>query len=203
MARVLIWNPDAGAFDVVNPAMEESMPYAESLMLSAAAFFGASPNDIAWTDRRALESLDRLCRRFGQPFSVDHAFCRMAAGKPFSMHATGTAFAVGRTLPPEERGRLFRCALESGLFGYVGMPYDGGDTVRLSQMRTLPRLSVGDRGVAVCVLQDALLQKKLYRAALTGTFCLETRRALLRLQAAKGIAQTGVADAAAWAAALH
>lgn len=180
------------------------MPGLTILPMLVEDFFYLSCTDVAWTHRAALDALDQLCLEFDEPFSVDLAFRPPIRERSLRgvQHAAGIAFEIGRTLPQERRQALYYAALKSELFSDVLPPYLAGRSVRVSLARGLPGLSFGDVGVHVFLLQTALLEGGLYRGALTGRFCEQTRRGVRRLQLALGLPASGRVGGREWRALL-
>lgn len=200
--RLYVWEPENAAFLIHECPLEARMPYLDHLRFSVSDFVRLNNTDVCWTDRRALTALDGLCRRTGVPFLLDCGFRRPGAAgiNPLSPHCAGLAFALGKDLPKGERELLRACALGTGAFHRVGMPYESGLSLHLTLLPFPARLEAGDGGAAVLALQDRLLFAGLYRGALTGVYGEETRRAVLRLQRRMGLPETGRMEAACWQA---
>lgn len=181
------------------------MPGMRILPLTVSDFLYLANTDIAWTHRGALDALDALCERFGEPFSVDVAFRPVGrcARMEDAQHFAGLAFEIGRTLSPARRTELYHAALRSGLFLQVSPPYLSGLSVRVATARDLPPLSAGDVGVHVFMLQSALLYAGFLRGALTGRYCAQTTRDVRRMQVACALEATGVMRGADWRALLR
>lgn len=167
------------------------MPFVERFAFPAGTFLGRSHTSFAWSDRRALEALDALAALFPVPFSVSHAFADPALPSP---HGSGSAFNIGRDLSPRQRTLLRHAAVRSGLFYRVSPDVLAPDCVHIEALA--PRtLKPGDVGADVCQLQALLQHGGAHSVALSGTYCEETRRAVLRAQHAHSLPQTGNADA--------
>ena len=180
------------------------MPGMRRLPLAVSDFLYRANTDVAWTHRGALDALDDLCERFGEPFSVDLAF-RMTgrcARTEDAQHFAGIAFEIGRTLSPERRAKLYHAAMQCRRFLYVSPPYLSGLSVRVAMLRELPLLRMGDVGVHVFTLQSALANEGLFLGALTGRYCLQTERGVRRLQARCALAVTGEMRSTDWRALL-
>ena len=200
--RLYVWEPENAAFLIHECPPEAQMPYVDHLRFSVYDYVRGGKTDLCWADRRGLSALDGLYRRSGVPFRVDCGFRRPVGPgtDPLSPHCAGLAFDVGKDLPPPEREALRSAALNGGWFHRVQMPYESGLSLHLALCPFPTRLGSRDAGPAVLALQDLLLRCRLYRGALTGTYCNETRRAVLRLQRKADLPETGRMEGRCWQA---
>ena len=186
---LLIFDPALGAARLFDLPVWEQMPFVEGFPLSVAAFLGCSHAGFAWTDRRALDALDALAAWYA-PLSVNRAFADVLRSFP---HAGGTAFDLCRGRPVRERAALRRAALATGRFWMADADVRSPDCLHVEVLR--PRaLRPGDAGADVCRLQALLQRCGAHEAALSGTYCEGTRRAVLRAEQALGLRATGCAS---------
>ncbi len=150
------------------------MPHVQRFFFPVSDFIAGAHSAVAWTDTRALVALDMLARRYPAPFTVRSAFRRY----PDTHRNSGLCFS----LVSEKPKALRACCLESGLFASVSPPYLGGQAVTVA----IDCPPCGDCGVHVFALQDALKYRGFFTGPLSGTLCLDTRRALARLTNAEG-----------------
>ena len=200
---IFVYHEENGAFSLHELPYSAQMPFVAHLPFTVEDFFSSARSDVAWTERRALDALDRLFVESGVAFSVDGAFRRGngEGRRCVSMHDAGLAFRLGEGLPAEQRVRLRGEALRSGRFSCVQMPYACGRSVHVCVGEERPALGLGDAGAQVFVLQDALINaSNWYAGALSGMYCHATARAVRRAQLALGLPVTGRADARFWAA---
>lgn len=186
---LLIFDPACGAARLFELPVWAQMPFVERFSLSVAAFFGCSHAGFAWTDRRALDALDALAALY-EPLSVCRAFADALSSFP---HAGGTAFDLCRGRSARERAAIRRTALATGRFWMADADVRSPDCVHVEAL--MPRaLRPGDAGADVCRLQALLQRCGAHEAALSGTYCEGTRRAVLRAQQALGLGATGSAS---------
>ena len=141
------------------------MPFVERFPFPVSAFLGRSHLSFAWSDRRALEALDALASSTPFPLRVSRAFSEPGCPSP---HGNGTAFDVGRELPPQKRARLRCDAVRTGRFYHVGTESLPPDCLHLEALP--PRaLRPGDVGADVCRLQALLQRFGTQTAARSGT----------------------------------
>lgn len=137
------------------------MPHVQRFFFPVSDFTAGAHSAVAWTDARALTALDMLARRY-----------------PDIHRNSGLCFS----LVSEKPEALRACCIESGLFASVSPPFLGGQAVTV----TIDCPPSGDCGVHIFALQDALKYRGFFTGPLSGTLCLETRRALARLTNAGG-----------------
>ena len=194
MERILyLYEPAERRFRRLPVSEHAQMPCVERLRFPVSAFARGAEGDLLWTDRRALVALDALAKDAGFPFEVDCGFRRQPMGGRALLchHAAGTAFDVGRSLPPGKQNALRLLAVSGGLFRWVEMPYASGTLLRLSLVRRFPALEAGFVGPYVLLLQDLLLRAGAYRGPLTGVFSEETERGVRRAERLLGLPATG------------
>lgn len=150
------------------------MPHVQRFFFPVSDFTAGAHSAVAWTDARALTTLDMLARRYPAPFTVRSAFRRY----PDIHRGSGLCFS----LVSEKTDALRACCIESKLFASVSPPFFGGQAVTV----TVDCPPSEGCGVHIFALQDALKYQGLFTGPLSGTLCLETRRALARLTNAGG-----------------
>lgn len=166
------------------------MPFVERFSFPVSVFLGRAHLAFAWSDRRALEALDALSAAAPFPLRVSRAFAEPALPSP---HGGGTAFDVGRELPPPARARLRRAAVRTGRFYHVGTESLPPDCLHLEALA--PRtLRPGDTGADVCRLQALLQHCGLQGVARSGTYCQSTQQAVLHLQRTLSLPPSGAVD---------
>ncbi len=156
----------------------------------------------AWSDERLLQAYEAVCRAFG-PVWIGACFKRTAKGQ--SAHYAGLALDMGQSMPPSERAALYRFCLQSPLFSYVEPGYLTPSWVHAEISiappcipgRGYPFLKPGDAGPHVFILQEKLCRLG-FPCLLCGHFTESTRRALVRYQRKKGLADHGFADGVVW-----
>lgn len=150
------------------------MPHVQRFFFPVSDFTAGAHSAVAWTDARALMALDMLARHYPAPFTVRCAFRRF----PDVQRNRGLCFSLMSDKP----NALRACCLQSKLFLSVSPPFFGGQAVTV--VADCP--PAGERGVHIFAMQDALKYQGLFSGPLSGTLCLETRRALARLTNAGG-----------------
>ena len=164
--------------------LTEDLPYLRWSRLTQEQFLGGATPSLAWTDRRLLEAYDQLCALFGSTIPVTGGFHRLSSGihTGQSAHYAGLALDLGSHFPDLEREELRRCAIQYGGFGYVEPPCIAPTWVHVELIpaapalpdQGYPALGLGDRGVHVLVLEQALCLLGMYRGAITGVYSAAT-----------------------------
>jgi len=202
--KVLIFNHRTEQWENYNLEPFEQMPYASGF-LTVGEFRGQSRSACIWSDRRMLEKFQYVCRYYDEPIRVNYAFRRIEEGghRGLSAHYAGTAFDMGKYLPAALRRELKRFLIREGLFSYVEPDCMAPVWIHAQNDYTYPNLYPGDRGVYVCVLQDALRIAGIYCGALTGCFCGMTKNAVCRFQHANDLFADGIVNHLTWHCLLY
>lgn len=206
---MIIWvhNSQTGQMERFERGLREPMPYANETLL-VGEFRGTSQTHIMWTMSKTMTAWTTIREMWGRPIYLPYAFKRIGEGghAPQSQHYAGTAFDCGQNLTNAGRARLRTMAAESGLFTYVEPAYLTPTWVHFDT-RTLPPACAtggypvqrrGQRGVYVCVLQDALNTTTNAKLSIDGIFGARTDDALLFFQATHGLAADGIVGCATW-----
>ncbi len=119
--KILVYNNATDKMETFNRNLDDPMPYAQDRFLTVREFRGSSKSDLLWTDRRAVESFNRLRNLFGRPIDVGYAFKRIGEGGHGlqSQHYAGTAFDIAQRMTAAERDRLRNIAITNRVFTYV------------------------------------------------------------------------------------
>jgi len=154
----------------------DPMPYTTHGSLSVKDFRADSKSSILWTTVTAMLTWNRLFHAFTNPHPPLHAFKRICEGghPPQSQHYSGTAFDF-----PFPTSAFPHISASNSSYGY-------------------PPLHLGDTGVYVLVLQDALFTLGISPCALDGFFGSLTKEALCNFQQSFFIPVTGYADELTW-----
>ncbi len=174
--------------------------------LTVREFLARSYSDIGWTDLRLAEAFSALCDEYG-PIYAGVGFRRLKSGihRGQSSHYAGLALDIGQGLPSQMQAELRGFCIKSELFSYVQPDYRTPSWVHVevksasqdSYFPGYPFLELGDWGVHVFLLQDALTLCG-FSCPLTGHFTHATRKALLGFQSMEELTSKGYADATTW-----
>lgn len=117
--KILVYNPTTNRMETYYRTLNQNMPYTNNL--SVREFRGSSKSDILWTDKRLLDSWNKLRREYGKPIKVGFAFKRIGEGghSGMSQHYAGMAMDMAQNLSSSERDKLRNLAIKLGIFGYV------------------------------------------------------------------------------------
>lgn len=162
----------------------------------------------AWAGKGEIDSLPagRLCLVFRQDAPGKMGHVGLYLGDGTVVHARGHAWGVVRQKLGE--ARFTHWGVPAGLYTATDSADaaredegKGGSTVT-DETAAETRMAKGDKGEAVKALQRRLMALGLGLAkyGADGSFGAETETAVKRLQADAGLEQTGVMDAATWAA---
>lgn len=206
--KILVYNPSTNKMETYNRELDEPMPYSQGNNLTVREFRGSSNSDTLWTDRRAIEAFNKLRNLYGKEIPVGYAFKRIGEGghTGMSQHYAGMAFDVGQKLNNEERSKLRQLATNYKLFTYVEPESLTPTWVHVDKRANnpacatggYPTIRQGSKGVYVAVLQDALNFLGYNAGAIDGIFGNNTKNAVVRYQAAKGLKQDGIVGCNTW-----
>ncbi len=209
MTTILIYNPTINAIERYERQETDPMPYSVGAYLSVNEFRGSSLSSVLWSDRRAIESFNITRANWGRPIFVGFAFKRIWEGGHGcqSQHYAGVAFDVAQNLTTAERAQLRTLAENLGVWSYVEPAYLTPTWVHLDRRlgppacpAGYPMLRLGNRGVYVLVLQDALNALGYTGGGLDGVFGSGTRNAVIRYQRDQGLAADGIVGCLTWTA---
>lgn len=206
--KILIYNPSTNKMETFYRELNEPMPYSKEKYLTVGEFKANSKTDLLWSDRRAIEAFNRLREIYGKPIPVGYAFKRISEGghTGMSQHYAGVAFDVGQRLNNEQRSIIRNIARNYRLFTYVE-PENLTPTWVHIDKRILPPacptggypvVKKGGKGVYVAVLQDALNTLGYNAGMIDGIFGNNTKNAVVRYQAKKGLTQDGIVGCNTW-----
>ena len=206
--KILVYNPSTNKMETYYKELNESMPYSKDNFFMVREFKSNSKTDLLWTDRRAIEAFNRLREIYGKPIPVGYAFKRISEGghTGMSQHYAGVAFDVGQRLDNEQRSIIRNIARNYRLFTYVE-PENLTPTWVHVDKRILPPacptggypvVKQGGKGVYVAVLQDALNILGYNAGIIDGVFGNNTKNAVVRYQASKGLTQDGIVGCKTW-----
>ena len=206
--KILVYNPTLNRMETYYRELNDPMPYSKDNFLTVGEFKSNSKTDLLWTDRRAIEAFNRLREIYGKPIPVGYAFKRISEGghTGMSQHYAGVAFDVGQRLDNEQRNIIRNIARNYRLFTYVE-PEDLTPTWVHIDKRILPPacptggypvVKQGSKGVYVAVLQDALNTLGNNAGIIDGIFGNNTKKAVVRYQASRGLNQDGIVGCNTW-----
>ncbi|MCM0649930.1 peptidoglycan-binding protein [Clostridium swellfunianum] len=208
MPKILVYNHVTGRMETYYRGFLEPMPYVVGRTLTVGEFRAYSKSNLLWTDRRMMQAWNTFRRGWGRSIFVGYAFKRIWEGghSGQSQHYAGLAMDLGQTLSAAQRYALRRYAVNSGLWTYVEpasltprwVHVDKRFGAPACASGGYPLLSVGSKGVYVCILQDALNTLGFTSSSIDGVFGYGTRRAVLNFQRQWGLPQTGRADCGTW-----
>ena len=208
--KILVYNDKTNKMETYYKNLDEPMPYIEDNYLTVGEFKGSSNSDILWTDRRLMESFNKLRNLYGNAIPVRYAFKRIAEGghSNMSQHYAGMAMDMAQALNDEERAKIRNIARENNLFTYVE-PAELTPTWVHVDSRTpnpactsggYPLVTSGDKGVYVLVLQDALNTLGYNAGNIDGIFGHNTKNAVIRFQKALNLTADGIVGCNTWTA---
>ena len=206
--KILVYNPTLNRMETYYRELNDPMPYSKDNFLTVGEFKSNSKTDLLWTDRRAIEAFNRLREIYGKPIPVGYAFKRISEGghTGMSQHYAGVAFDVGQRLDNEQRNIIRNIARNYRLFTYVE-PEDLTPTWVHIDKRILPPacptggypvVKQGSKGVYVAVLQDTLNTLGNNAGIIDGIFGNNTKKAVVRYQASRGLNQDGIVGCNTW-----
>lgn len=208
MATVYVYNDATGGVERYEKGLDEAMPYVIGRTMTVREFRGSSCSNVLWTDRRAIRAWNITRQTYNAPIPMMFAFKRIWEGghSGQSQHYAGVAYDVGQTLSAAERRRLHTIAEETGAWSYVEPLVLTPGWVHLDRRSGppacpsggYPALRLGNRGVYVFVMQDALNALGYTGGGLDGVFGAGTENALRRFQTAAGLTSDGIAGCNTW-----
>lgn len=207
-----IFEPDSKEWIVREMLPGSPLPYARHSLLSVDSFRSRSTSNLIWTDMRAIKALDLLLA-LSDTKIVRYAFRRIgeAVHTGQSAHYAGLAFDLGYRLSLIEQLHLAELALTCCGFERVEPLSLTPGWLHVEKLIAepaslkggYPLLKLGDRGVHVFVLQDALLRHEMLSAGITGCFCSATAFDVRRFQTAFALEPTGKVNALTWEALMR
>jgi hypothetical protein len=206
MAKVMVYNPSTQRMEVYYRGLTERMPYA--MNMTVREFRGGSRSDILWTDKRFMESWNRLRAAYGKPITIGFGFKRIGEGghANMSQHYAGMALDMAQTFSSAERDKLRNLASSLGVFTYVEPKVLTPSWVHVdSRFGTsacprggFPAVQNGSKGVYVAVAQDALNTLGFSPGTIDGVFGAKTRDAVIRFQRLNDLTADGIVNCATW-----
>lgn len=212
MTTLYVYNNQAGRFETVKDPYA-GLPFIRHSRLTMRDLLGHWKPEIAWTDRRALEAYDACCALWRETIPVNSAFrplCVCRTAYP-SAHYAGCAFDMGKGFPASKRERLRLACINDGEWDYVEPTHTAPTWVHAEirpdcgkgPRNLFPRLRIGDKGVYVFLLQEALTLLNASIEAASGCFTANTKISLIRFQKEQGLKQSGETDPHSWAALFY
>lgn len=208
MAVVFVYNPSTNAVEKYNKGLLDPMPYVLDKTMTVGEFRGGSSSNILWTDKSMLDAWNSFRQGWGKSIFIGYAFKRIWEGghSAQSQHYAGVALDIGHTLSPADRIALWNYAISSGFWSYVEplsltnrwVHVDKRFGTPACPVGGYPMLTVGNRGVYVFILQDALTTLGFTTSGLDGIFGNGTAQAVSRFQNSAGLPATGVVDCITW-----
>lgn len=206
--KILVYNDKTNKMETYYKNLDDPMPYIEDNYLTVGEFRGSSNSDTLWTDRRLMEAFNKLRNLYNAPIPVRYAFKRIAEGghSNMSQHYAGMAMDMAQALTNEERDKIRRLAIDNNLFTYVEpaeltptwVHVDKRDQNQACPTGGYPLLKLGNKGVYVLVLQDALNTLGYNAGNIDGIFGNNTKNAVIRFQKEKGLSPDGIAGCNTW-----
>lgn len=206
--KVLVYNDRTNQMETYYKKPSDPMPYTQDNYLTVGEFQGSSKSDTLWTDRRLMESFNKLRNLYGSPIPVRYAFKRIGEGghAGMSQHYAGMAMDMAQALTNEERNKIRKLAIENKLFTYVEPANLTPTWVHVDKRNPNPAcptggypvVKQGDKGVYVIVLQDALNTLGYNAGTIDGIFGNNTKNAVMRYQKDKGLTADGIVGCNTW-----
>ncbi|MEG1363604.1 MAG: peptidoglycan-binding domain-containing protein [Clostridia bacterium] len=204
--KILVYNPTYRRMEVYYRGLNEKMPY--SKYITVKEFRGSSKTNVLWTDKRLMTSFNKLRATYGKPIKVGYGFKRIGEGghTGMSQHYAGMALDMAQNLTSEQRDKLRNLAIKSGMFGYVEPKVLTPTWVHVDTRYPKPACSrggypiikIGNKGVYVAVLQDALNQLGYNTGTIDGIFGRGTRSQVIRFQKANNLDSDGIVGCDTW-----
>ncbi|MEG1989925.1 MAG: peptidoglycan-binding domain-containing protein [Terrisporobacter sp.] len=204
--KILVYNPLTNRMETYYRTLNQHMPYTNNL--SVKEFRGSSKTDVIWTDKRLLDSWNKLRKEYGKPIKVGFAFKRIGEGghTGMSQHYAGMAMDMAQNLSSSERDKLRNLANRLQIFGYVEPKVLTPTWVHVDRRYGKPACSrggypllrQGNRGVYVAVLQDALNTLGHHTAMIDGIFGRGTKSSVIRFQKANKLSADGIVGCNTW-----
>ena len=203
MIKILVYNNYLNKMEVYYRELTEAMPYITGRTLTVNEFRGKSVSDVIWTDRRCMQAWNSFRYIYGKPIFVGFAFRRPSEGGHgiLSQHYAGLAFDVGQNLTSEERNNMRNLARSSMIWNYVEPESLTPRWVHFDERQVpsgYPVLRYGNKGVYVCVLQEALNSLRYDTGGLDGVFGNKTRNSVIEYQKSRGLSQDGIVGNLTW-----
>ncbi len=206
--KILVYNDKTNKMETYYKEPNEPMPYIEDHYLTVGEFKGSTKSDTIWTDRHTMEAFNKLRNLYGSPIPVRYAFKRIGEGghSGMSQHYAGTAMDMAQALSNEERNKLRQLAIDSKLFTYVEpanltptwVHTDTRDPTPACPTGGYPVVKIGNKGVYVLVLQDALNTLGYNAGNIDGIFGENTKNAVIRFQKDKNLTADGIVGCNTW-----
>lgn len=162
------------------------LPFSGDAALTVSTFLCGAQCSVCWTEKSALDALDRLAALSDAPLRFGRGFAPVGtrARPPFY---TGEAFELlrGADAALTERTALLMRQIRPG--ARIAPAYRVPDRLLWDLSAPFCPLAEGSLGVRVCALQSALFALSFYPAPPSGVFDRKTRRALCRFLTAQGL----------------
>ena len=208
MAKIFIYNESSNRMETYYRGEGQAMPYNTNNTLTVREFKARSVSQTLWTTRNTMLAWNAQRYIYGAPIYVGAAFRRPwenAHGLQ-SQHYAGVAFDVGQILTAEQRQVLYNSARNSGVWSYVEpigqtplwVHFDKRTFPPACITGGYPTISRGSKGVYVLVAQDGLNTLGFSTQGLDGIFGTNTRNAVLRFQASRGLVNDGIIGCNTW-----
>ena len=203
MAKILVYNNDLNRMQVFYRELNQAMPYVTNKTLTVDEFKGSSNSNILWTSLRCMQAWNSFRYLYGRGIFVGFAFKRPWEGGHgiLSQHYAGLAFDVGQNLSTSGRQSLWNLAKSSGIWNFVEPIEDTPRWVHFDERQVAsgyPLLRRGNRGVYVCILQDALINLGYNTGGLDGVFGANTYNSVLNYQKTRGLTVDGLVGNNTW-----
>lgn len=206
MAKIMVFNPSSNRMEVYYRGLSERMPYANNMTVGE--FRGSSKTDVLWTDKRLMDSWNKLRSTYGKPIKIGYAFKRIGEGghSKMSQHYAGLALDMAQNLSSVERDKLRNLAISLGVFTYVEpkvltptwIHVDKRYGTPACSSGGYPQVQSGSRGVYVAVLQDALNTLGFNAGTIDGIFGAKTKDAVIHFQKLNDITADGIVGCSTW-----
>ncbi len=207
MAKIIVFNNPADRMEIFYRDECDPMPYSYQRTLLVREFRGSSNSDVLWTSKLAMDAWNTTRRAYGRGIPVGFAFKRIWEGghSDMSQHYAGVSFDVGQTLSYASRERIYRLAIDLGVWGYVEPISLTPTWVHFDRRRGTPACStgyptqrLGSLSNYVLVLQDALGALGYDTNGLDGNFGRGTYDAVKSFQRQYGLTADGIVGCNTW-----
>ncbi|MBO5397509.1 MAG: peptidoglycan-binding protein [Clostridia bacterium] len=201
MAKILVYNNNANRMETYYKGLSEAMPYNSNRTLTVREFRGSSNSNILWTDIRTMESWNSLRYLYGRGIYVGFAFkrCWQGGHSNLSQHYAGTAFDAAQTATASQRATIRNLARQ--VWTYVEPANLTPTWVHFDDRWVAsgyPTTRRGNKGIYVCVAQDALTTLAYNTGGLDGVFGANTENAVRSYQRRKGLSVDGIIGPITW-----
>lgn len=202
---ILIYNNATNKFERYCLEPFDSMPYTHNNQLTVQRFLSGSFTSIAWTTTEFLDSLmDILNNHHGQ-LSISRCFRRICEGGHISesQHYAGIAMDFAQDIKALQRLKIYNILKSKKDFNYIDnlrhtRDHIHADTRPAHLKYGFPELTLGNCGVYVLVLQDALNTIGITGSALDGFFGNLTLSCVKSFQKSMRLRDTGYVDKQTW-----